>query len=80
MLTGHYQRSNGRLSKKARESYQNLSDEEKNKKRQYARERYRNHSEEEKEKKQQYSRERYKNLLEDEYRKKFSRLQEIKTD
>ena len=64
-----------RLSKKARERYQNISEEEKSKKHQYARERYRNLSEEEKEKKRQYGRKRYKNLLKDEYRKKFSRTQ-----
>ena len=58
--------------------YQNLSEEEKNKKHQYARERYRNLSEEEKEK-SQYGRERKKSLLEDEYKKLFSRMQEIKT-
>ena len=58
--------------------YQNLSEEEKNKKHQYARERYRNLSEEEKEK-CQYGRERKKSLLEDEYKKLFSRMQEIKT-
>ena len=58
--------------------YQNLSEEEKNKKHQYARERYRNLSEEEKEK-CQYGREQKKSLLEDEYKKLFSRMQEIKT-
>ena len=49
--------------KKAREKYQNLSEEEKDKKLQYAREQYRNLFEEEKEKKCQYGRERYKKLL-----------------
>ena len=39
-----------KLSKKARERYQNLSEEEKDKKHQYAHERYRNLPEEEKEK------------------------------
>ena len=46
--------------------YQNLSEEEKNKKHQYACARYQNLSEEEKEKEYQYGLERYKNLLEDE--------------
>ena len=48
---------------------QNLSEEEKDKKRQYAREWYRHLSEEEEEKKKcQYGCERYKNLLQDEYK------------
>ena len=51
--------------------YQNLSEEEKDKKRQYAHERNRNLSGEEKEKKHQYSREQYENLLEDKHRKIF---------
>ena len=34
-----YQKNKGKLSKKAREKYQNLSEEEKRKKRQYSRER-----------------------------------------
>ena len=59
MLTGYYQKSKEMLSKKARERYQNFSEEEKDKKCQYARERYRNLSEEEKEKKHQYGSERY---------------------
>ena len=42
MLTEYYQKYKERFSKKARERYQNLSEEEKNKKRQYTRERYRN--------------------------------------
>ena len=46
--------------------YQNLSEEEKDKKRQYARDRYRNPAEEEKEKERQYGRERYKKFIEDE--------------
>ena len=45
--------------------YQNLSEKEKNKNRQYACEQYRNLSEEEKEK-GHYGHERYKNLLENE--------------
>ena len=36
MLTGYYQKDKDRLSKKARESYQTLSQEEKEKKRQYS--------------------------------------------
>ena len=55
-----------KLSKKVRERYQNLSEEEKDNKHQYARERYRNLYEEEKERKRQNGRERYKNLLENE--------------
>ena len=46
MLTRYYQKNKERLSKKAREKYQNLSEEEKDKKRQYVHERYRNLSEE----------------------------------
>ena len=51
------------LSKKARERYQNLSEEEKDKRCQYAREPYKNLHEKEKENKHQYGLE--KNLLED---------------
>ena len=40
MLTGYYQKNKEKLSKKVRERYQNLSEEEKEKKRQYGRERY----------------------------------------
>ena len=40
MLTKYYQKDKERLSKKSRERYQNLSEEEKDKKRQYTRERY----------------------------------------
>ena len=42
VLTGYYQKNKERLSKKARERYQNLPKEEKEKKHQYGRERYRN--------------------------------------
>ena len=42
VLTGYYQKNKERLSKKARERYQNLSKEEKEKKHQYGRERYKN--------------------------------------
>ena len=38
MLTGYYQKNKETLSKKARERYQNLSEEEKEKKHQYVRE------------------------------------------
>ena len=54
MLTGSYQKTKERLSKKACERYRNLSEEEKDRKHQYVRERYRSLSEEEKEKKGQY--------------------------
>ena len=50
MLTEYYPTNKEKVSKKAREWYQNLSEEEKDKKRQYAFQRYRNISEEEKEK------------------------------
>ena len=51
MLTGYYKKKQERLSKKPRERYQHLSEEEKDKKRQYACERYRHLSKKEKEKK-----------------------------
>ena len=47
---------------KTRESYQNLSEEDKNKKRQFAFKWYRNYSEEENGKKTQYAPERHRNL------------------
>ena len=50
MLTRYYQKNEEKLSKRARGKYQILSEEEKDKKRQYPRERYRNLSKEEKEK------------------------------
>ena len=56
MTNSYYQKHKEKLSKKAPESYQNLSKEEKDRKHQYARERYRNLSEEEG-KKRQYGRE-----------------------
>ena len=56
MLTGYYKKNKEKLSKKARERYQNVSEEEKDKKSQYAREPYRNLSEE---KKRQYGCEQY---------------------
>ena len=51
MVTGCYKKDKEKLSRKAREKYQNLSREKKDKKRQYARERYRNSSEEEEKRK-----------------------------
>ena len=42
MTNNHHQKNKERLSKKAPESYQNFSKEEKDKRRQNARERYRN--------------------------------------
>ena len=64
---------------KHKEIYQNLSEEERDKKRQYAQERRRILSEEEKKKKRQYGREPYKTVIESKYKKHFSRMQEIKT-
>ena len=46
MSTGHYKKNKERLSENACERYQNLFEEEKDKKFQYAREQYRNLSEE----------------------------------
>ena len=46
MLVRYYKKKQGRLEKKVHKNYQNLSDEEKNKKPQYAPEQYRNLSEE----------------------------------
>ena len=66
ILTEYYKKNKEMISKKVREMYQNLSEEEKSNSWQYAREQYRNLSEEEKENKAQYGRKRYKNLLEDE--------------
>ena len=51
-----------KFQKREYERYQNLSEEKKNKKRQYARERYRNFSKEEKNKKREYCGKRYENL------------------
>ena len=44
ILNNYYQKNKEKLSKKACERYQNLSEEEKDKKRQYARRRCRNPS------------------------------------
>ena len=48
-MTNNYYKKKGKenLSKKASERYQNLSEEEKERKRQYGRERYKNHLEDE---------------------------------
>ena len=53
MTNNYYQKIIERLSKKAREKYQNLSEEEKDKRHQYTCERYRSLSKVEKEKKRQ---------------------------
>ena len=50
MLTDIIKKNKEKPSKKAREKYQNLSEQEKGKQRQYAHEQYRNLTEEEKEK------------------------------
>ena len=54
MVIKYYQKHKERLQKKARERYQDLSEEEKDKRRKKARERYQNFTEEEKDKKRQY--------------------------
>ena len=46
----YYQKTKKRLKKKSRKRYQNLSEEEKNKRREYGHERYKNLSEDEKQK------------------------------
>ena len=56
--TGYYQRNKGKIKKKSGDRYQNLSDEEKNGKREYGRERYKNLSEDEKQRLVEY-RKRY---------------------
>ena len=86
MSAEYYQKNKERLQKKARERYQDLSVEGKNKKRQYACERHSNLSEEEKNNKCQYGHKRYKNLPEDEkqslvgYRKNYSKMYKIKNN
>ena len=72
ILVGYYQKSKGRLQRKTCERYEDLSEEERNKKRQHAQERYINLCKEKKRKKQQYGRERYKNVPEN--RKNFSKI------
>ena len=54
MVNKCYQKHNERLWKEAHERYQNLSEEEKDKRRKKTRERYQNFTEEEKEKRRQY--------------------------
>ena len=51
MPTGYYKKNIEKLQKEARENYQNLSEEEKNKKQKYVHERYQNFPEEVKDKK-----------------------------
>ena len=78
MTLDFYKKKNKeKLSKKARQRHQYLSEKEKDKKRQYAREQYKNISEEWKEKKRQYGREWCKNILENENRKKNYGMQEM---
>ena len=75
MPTKYYQKKQERLQKEARESYQNLSAGEKNKKWKKACERHQNFSEKEKENNGQYYREQNENLSEDqrlvEYRREY---------
>ena len=56
----HYQENKGRLQKKARERYQNLSKEEKDRKQQYGCERFKNLSEDEKQKLFEYRKKYYR--------------------
>ena len=63
MLTGYNKKN--RVSKKARKSHQNLSEEEKNKKWQYACKWYWNLSDEKNEKKHLYGREQHKSIVKD---------------
>ena len=80
MVNKYNQKHKEKLRKEAPDIYQNISEEEKDKERQYGRERNKYLFEKEKKKKKRlYGRERYKNLLEDKYRKSFSKIQEIKT-
>ena len=66
MLTAYYLKYKENRSKKARDRYQNHSEEEKVKKHLYASERFRYLSEEEKVEKHQHGPELYKKVLEDE--------------
>ena len=50
----YYQRNKERLKKEARDKYRNLSEEEKNKKREYGKNRYHNMPEEKKQKLKEY--------------------------
>ena len=54
MLNKYYQKHKERLQKKARERYQNLSEEEKDKRREEVRDRYKNPSQEKKQKLREY--------------------------
>ena len=56
MVNKYYEKCKENLRKEARERYQNLSQDEKSKERQYAPKRYRNLSVEGKEQKHQYGR------------------------
>ena len=51
---GYYENDKERLSGQARDKYRNLSEEEKNKKREYGKNRYRNMSEEKKQRLKEY--------------------------
>ena len=55
----YYQNSKERLHRKSRQKYQSLSEEEKNKKREYGRERYKNLTEDEKQRLYEYRRRYY---------------------
>ena len=66
MLTAYYLKYKDNRSKKARDIYQNHSEEEKVKKHLYANERFRYPSEEEEVEKHQHGPEQYKKILEDE--------------
>ena len=65
MLTGYNKKIEESVSKKARKSNQNLSEEEKNKKWQYACKWYWNLFEEKNEKKHLYGREQHKSIVKD---------------
>ena len=52
----YYKNNNKRLKKQARDKYRNLSEEDKNKKREYGKNRYQNMSEENKQKLKEYQR------------------------
>ena len=52
----YYKNNNERLKKQARDKYTNLSEEDKNKKREYGKNRYHNMSEEKKQKLKEYQR------------------------
>ena len=56
----YYQRNIERLKKQVRDEYRNLSEEEKNKKREYGKNRYHNMPEEKKQKLKEYQKKYYK--------------------